>query len=104
MSKHPIFLKNLVKQLLIHGKIKTTLPRAKALKEVIDRIIIRQKKNTVRKSGFTRILKLGHRLGDNAQIALIELVDWQEKVKVEKVKEKKIAKKPKRAVKKKTNE
>lgn len=77
MSKDKI-LKNLARQLLIHGKIKTTESRAKALREVV-----------ARKSGFTRITKLGTRLGDNAPMALVEFVANQKPVTTEtqKVKE-----------------
>lgn len=62
MSKDKI-LKNLARQLLIHGKIKTTESRAKALRKVVGG-----------KNGSMRIIKLGPRLGDNAPMALVEFV------------------------------
>lgn len=97
-------LSNLAASLIIHGRIETTLAKAKALRPFIEKIITLAKKGTLhhrrlalakvrnvdaiqllfndkvgefkdRQGGYTRIYKLGHqRLGDAAEMALIELV------------------------------
>lgn len=97
-------LRNMVTSLLEHGRIKTTLPRAKVLRKYVERIItdaktdglqqrrrahafIRTKETVLklftdiaprfkeRTGGYTRIYKLGIRIGDAAQMALIELIN-----------------------------
>ncbi len=121
--------KNLLRQLIAYGKIKTTEARAKTLQSLTDRIVNRAKVDSVvsrrfllsllppklaekmtknivpvfkkRTGGFTRIIKLGKRLGDNAQVVLIEWVEEITEVKSEKLKvksekeEKKLKKKTK---------
>lgn len=96
-------LRSLVTSLVIHGRIKTTLPKAKALRGVVEKRITIAKKNDLaarrrllsyiynekavkklleeiapkyleRKGGYTRIIKLENRKGDNAAMAIIELV------------------------------
>lgn len=99
-------LYNLSKSLIEHGRIKTTLTRAKALrsfierqitvarnyeqrpqaiynllqsrfqskKAVVNQLIELSKKYQDRPGGYTRVLKLGKRFGDNAEMALIEFV------------------------------
>jgi large subunit ribosomal protein L17 len=91
-------------QLIVHGRIKTTAPRAKELRGVVDRLVntakqddlaarrravrILKDKTVVRKlfedvapglddrdSGYTRILKLGPRPGDGAEQVYLELVN-----------------------------
>lgn len=95
---------NMTKSLIEHGRIETTLDKAKYLRGVIEPLITLGKKGDLaarrlvlsrlhhtdtvhrlfdvispvfkdRKGGYTRILKLGRRRGDNAQMALIEFVD-----------------------------
>ena len=97
-------LRNLVTSLLDHERIKTTAPKAKELKRFADKIITLGKKGTAharrtaaadvrdtavleklfgdvaerfksRPGGYTRIIRVGNRVGDNAEMAYIELVD-----------------------------
>ena len=104
-SSHRLaMLRNMMNSLIAHEAIKTTLPKAKELRKVIEPMITLAKKDTVpnkrlafnrlrnrdsvtklfsdlgprfatRPGGYTRILKMGFRDGDNAPMALIELVD-----------------------------
>lgn len=96
-------LRNMMNSLLRHEAIKTTLPKAKELRRVVEPMITLAKEPTVankrlafnrlrdreivvklfneigpmfkdRKGGYTRILKMGYRVGDNAPLAYIELV------------------------------
>lgn len=100
-------LANMASSLIEHKRINTTVARAKALKTFIEPLITRSKEDTThnrriafkelrdkyavtelfrtisekvadRPGGYTRIIKLGNRLGDNADMALIELVDFNE--------------------------
>jgi large subunit ribosomal protein L17 len=100
-------LSNLACQLIQHKRIVTTLAKAKALRTYVEPLITKSKENTThqrrvvfsylqdkeaikelfdvisakiasRPGGYTRILKLGIRLGDNAEKAMIELVDYNE--------------------------
>ncbi len=95
---------NMVASLIKHEQIKTTLPKAKELRRVADRMITLGKKGSLharrqafsilrddatvkklfdtlagrykdRNGGYTRVLKAGHRYGDCAPMAVIELVD-----------------------------
>ena len=97
-------LRNMMNSLLTHEAIKTTVPKAKELRRVVERMITLSKVDTVanrrlafdrlrdrdvvtklfndlgkrsanRPGGYTRILKMGFRVGDNAPMALVELVD-----------------------------
>lgn len=97
-------LRNLVTSLLEHERIKTTTPKAKELKRFVDKIITLGKKGTpharrtaavdvkspailaklfgdvaerfkTRPGGYTRIIRVGRRVGDNADMSMIELVD-----------------------------
>ena len=97
-------LKNMLNTLIKYEQIKTTLPKAKFLKPQADKIITLGKKNSLqttkqlvsklqdiksankvkktlskryekRSGGYTRIIKAGFRYGDNAPMAIIELVD-----------------------------
>jgi large subunit ribosomal protein L17 len=100
-------LSNLAAQLIAHKRIVTTLAKAKTLRTYIEPLITKAKENTThqrrvvfsylqdkeaiselfgpiaekvagRPGGYTRIIKLGARVGDNAETALIELVDFNE--------------------------
>ncbi|WP_298430148.1 50S ribosomal protein L17 [Ottowia sp.] len=100
-------LRNMMNSLLTHEVIKTTLPKAKELRRVVEPMITLGKEATVanrrlafsrlrdkdvvaklfadlgprfkaRPGGYTRILKMGFRVGDNAPMALVELVDRPE--------------------------
>ena len=100
-------LANMACSLIEHKRIKTTLAKAKALRVYIEPLITKSKKDTThsrrivfsylkqkeaitelfgdisvkvanRQGGYTRILKLSNRLGDNADMAMIELVDYNE--------------------------
>jgi large subunit ribosomal protein L17 len=100
-------LSNLASQLIEHKRIVTTLAKAKALRTYVEPLITKAKDNTThqrrvvfsylqdkeavtelfstvatkvagRPGGYTRIIKLGTRVGDNAETALIELVDFNE--------------------------
>ena len=88
-------LRNMMNSLIEHEVIKTTVPKAKELRRVIEPMITLSKEATVanrrlafdrlfnelgprfkaRPGGYTRILKMGFRVGDNAPMALVELVD-----------------------------
>ena len=104
-SSHRLaMLRNMTVSLLRHEAIKTTLPKAKELRRVVEPIITLAKTNTVankrlafnrlrdreivvklfnvlgprfanRNGGYLRILKMGFRLGDNAPMAYMELVE-----------------------------
>jgi large subunit ribosomal protein L17 len=111
-------LRNLVTNLLEHGRITTTLTRAKAARPVAEKIITLGKRDTLqsrrqaasyimtpqvtqklfseiapkfadRPGGYTRIIAAGHRVGDNAQVAILELVTYELKRKEKKEKTKK---------------
>jgi large subunit ribosomal protein L17 len=106
-SHRRALLSNLTIQLITHKKIVTTLAKAKALRTYVEPLITKAKENTThqrrivfsylqdkdavvelfdtiaariagRPGGYTRIIKLGARVGDNAETALIELVDFNE--------------------------
>ncbi len=107
-SSHRLAMfRNMTNSLLLHEAIKTTLPKAKALRKVFEPIITLGKEPTLanrrlaynrlrdrdmvsklfdvlgpryktRAGGYMRILKFGFRVGDNAPMAIIELVDRPE--------------------------
>ena len=103
-SHRTALLANLAASLLEHEQITTTLPKAKELKPFVDKLITLGKKGDLssrrramskirnyevvkklfdvvspryksRNGGYTRIMKFGHRFGDAADVAVIELVD-----------------------------
>ena len=105
-------LANMSCSLIEHKRINTTETKAKALKRFIEPIITKSKTDTThnrrlvfsslrdkeavsqlfreisvkvgdRPGGYTRIIKMGNRLGDNADMAMIELVDFNEVYKIE---------------------
>ncbi|HWK08379.1 MAG TPA: 50S ribosomal protein L17 [Puia sp.] len=106
-SHRKALMSNLAIQLITHKKIVTTLAKAKALRTYVEPLITKAKENTThqrrivfsylqdkdvivelfgnvatkvagRPGGYTRIIKLGARVGDNAETAMIELVDFNE--------------------------
>ncbi len=103
-SHRKAMLQNMMNSLIEHEAIKTTVPKAKELRKVIEPMITLAKVDTVanrrlafdrlrdrnsvtklfnvlgprsasRPGGYTRILKMGFRVGDNAPMAFVELVD-----------------------------
>jgi large subunit ribosomal protein L17 len=100
-------LRNMMNSLIAHEAIKTTVPKAKELRRVVEPMITLAKESTVanrrlafdrlrdrdsvsklfdvlgprfkaRPGGYTRILKMGFRVGDNAPMALVALVERTE--------------------------
>ena len=100
-------LANMACSLIEHKRINTTVAKAKALKQFVEPLVTKSKVDTThnrpivfsklrqkaavtelfrevatkvgdRPGGYTRIIKLGNRLGDNAEMAMIELVDYNE--------------------------
>lgn len=98
-------MSNMASSLILHKRIETTVAKAKALKKYVEPLITKSKDNTThsrrvvfsylqnkvsvkelfdsvadkvasRPGGYTRIIKLGNRLGDNAETCIIELVDY----------------------------
>lgn len=122
--------RSLLTELFDHGKIETTIAKAKAIVPTIDKVVNFAKKNTVsarrevtkifgsekilnkifndvaprftnRNSGYSRIIRLGERYSDSAKMAILELVEGVEPVKIEtkdtssEIQEKKIEKRSK---------
>ena len=106
-SHRNAMLSNMACSLIKHKRITTTVAKAKALKKFVEPLITRSKDDTTnsrrvvfsnlqdkfavtelfkeisvkvadRPGGYTRIIKTGHRLGDNAEMRFIELVDYDE--------------------------
>lgn len=102
-----LMLSNMAVSLILHKKIKTTVAKAKALRVYVEPIITRSKSDSTharriafadlrdkfavkelfgavspkivnRPGGYTRIVRLGQRVGDGAEMCLIELVDFNE--------------------------
>jgi large subunit ribosomal protein L17 len=73
-SHRRAMLANMASSLILHKRITTTLAKAKALRVYVEPIITKSKDDTT----YTRILKTGTRLGDNAEMCMIELVDFNE--------------------------
>ncbi|WP_339874403.1 50S ribosomal protein L17 [uncultured Algoriphagus sp.] len=100
-------LSNMATSLILHKRISTTLAKAKELKKYLEPLVTRAKEDTThnrrmafaylknkeaiielfgeviakvatRPGGYTRIIKTGFRLGDNAEMCIIELVDFNE--------------------------
>lgn len=105
-SHRQAMFRNQLTSLFQHGRIKTTLAKAKELRPIAERMITRGRQDTVqarrlvgrwvqdktvlrklfedvaprfsdRPGGYTRILKLGPRTGDAAEMAFLELVDFE---------------------------
>ena len=106
-SHRNAMLSNMACSLIKHKRITTTVAKAKALKKFVEPLITKSKDDTTnsrrvvfsnlqdkqvvtelfkeisvkiadRPGGYTRIIKTGHRLGDNAEMCFIELVDYNE--------------------------
>lgn len=106
-SHRNAMLSNMAVSLIKHKRINTTVEKAKALKKFVEPLITKSKDDTThsrrvvfsnlqdkyavtelfqeisqkigdRPGGYTRIIKTGHRLGDNASMCFIELVDYDE--------------------------
>jgi len=100
-------LANMAASLILHKRISTTTAKAKALKTYVEPLITKSKEDSThsrrvvfsylkdktavaelfrdvspkigeRPGGYTRILKTGHRIGDNADMCILELVDYNE--------------------------
>ena len=107
-SHREAMLRNMVTSLLDHERIVTTTPKAKEVRKLADRMITLAKRGDLharrqamavirskavvaklfeelkndyqnRTGGYTRIIKTGNRIGDAASMAIIELVNYQEK-------------------------
>lgn len=132
-SHRKSLLANLASSLIVHKRIETTLAKAKALRSYVEPIISKSKNDSThsrrvvfsvlqdkeavselfrevsgkianRPGGYTRILKTGNRLGDNAEMCIIELVDYNEAMLASKGGEKGKAKRTRRGAKKATTE
>ncbi|UFH55622.1 50S ribosomal protein L17 [Spirosoma sp. KNUC1025] len=106
-SHREAMLQNMASSLILHKRIETTVAKAKELRKFVEPLLTRAKDDTYqnrrvvfqslhdketikelfgtvadkiasRPGGYTRIIKLGNRLGDNAETCLIELVDFNE--------------------------
>ncbi|MCC5920059.1 MAG: 50S ribosomal protein L17 [Cyclobacteriaceae bacterium] len=106
-SHRKAMLANMASSLILHKRITTSVAKAKALKKYVEPLITKAKNDTThsrrmvfsylkkkepvqhlfdevagkianRPGGYTRIIRIGHRLGDNAELCLIELVDYNE--------------------------
>ena len=74
-SHRASMLANMAISLIMHKRITTTVAKAKALKELFGAVA---QKVGDRPGGYTRIIKLGTRQGDAAEVCFIELVDFDE--------------------------
>ncbi len=106
-SHRKAMLANMASSLIIHKRITTTTAKAKALRTYVEPLMTKSKEDSThsrrivfsylkdktavaelfrdispkiseRPGGYTRILKTGHRIGDNADMCIIELVDYNE--------------------------
>lgn len=106
-SHRKAMMANMANSLILHKRITTTLPKAKALRTYVEPLITKSKNDTThsrrvvfsylknketvsilfreisqkvadRPGGYTRVIKLDNRQGDNAEMAFIELVDYNE--------------------------
>ena len=113
-SHRNAMLANMACSLIKHKRITTTVAKAKALKKYVEPLLTKSKNDTTnsrrvvfiylqdkyaitelfkeisvkiadRPGGYTRIIKPGNRLGDNAEMCFIELVDFDENMAKEKV-------------------
>ncbi len=106
-SHRKAMLSNMAGSLILHKKIKTTVAKAKELRKFVEPLITKAKEDTThsrrlvfsalkhkepvkelfgdvaakvadRPGGYTRIIRTGNRLGDNAELCIMELVDYNE--------------------------
>lgn len=106
-SHRKAMLSNMASSLILHKRINTTVAKAKALRTFVEPLLTKSKEDTThnrrtvfsylqnkdvvselfrtvapkiadRPGGYTRIIRTGYRLGDNAEMCLIELVDFNE--------------------------
>jgi large subunit ribosomal protein L17 len=106
-SHRRALLSNMASSLIVHKRISTTLAKAKALRKYVEPLLTKAKTDSThsrrvvfsylqdkesiqelfggvaekiasRPGGYTRILKTGNRMGDNAEMCIIELVDYNE--------------------------
>lgn len=111
-DERKLLFRNLATELILHGRLKTTVAKAKAVKPLIDKLVTKARKATLsarrelaavlpkeaalilvntitprfqnRTSGFSRIIYIGERSGDHAQMVVLEWTE-QEEVRSEKV-------------------
>ena len=112
-SHRKALMSNMASSLILHKRIETTVAKAKALRQFVEPLVTRAKEDTThsrrvvfsylkqkeavselfrtiapkiadRPGGYTRILKMGFRVGDNAPMAYMELVDKAAPVEAEK--------------------
>jgi len=106
-SHRKAMLSNMASSLIMHKRINTTVAKAKALRQYVEPLLTKSKTDTThsrrivfsylqdkesvkelfdevsekiaaRPGGYTRIIKMGNRLGDNAEMCIIELVDYND--------------------------
>ncbi len=125
-------LSNMASSLILHKRIQTTVAKAKALRMYVEPLITKSKDDSThsrrvvfgylknkyavtelfrdvavkvanRNGGYTRILKTGTRLGDNAEMCIIELVDYNENMLAKKEEKAKTTRRSRRGKKKSTD-
>jgi len=128
-SHRKALLDNLVRAIILEESIRTTTPKAKEARRLVERVITKAKANTLsarrivhrtvrdqaalaklfevigprfkaRPGGYTRLVHTGNRVGDNAPMAILELVEKSEKTEAPKAEEKRAEAKPEAAEKK----
>ncbi len=112
-AQRKALMRNLASQIILHEKIETTLPKAKEVRPILERLITKAKVDSVanrrhvakylsnrdkslgklfvelgplyknRQGGYLRIVRLGNREGDNAEMAQIQLIDTDKLTKKE---------------------
>src|SRR5712691_4658415 len=122
-SHRKALLDNLVRAVILEESIRTTTPKAKEARRLVERVITKAKANTLsarrivhrtvrdqaalaklfevigprfkaRPGGYTRLVHTGNRVGDNAPMAILELVEKSEKTEAPPAEEKKAEAKP----------
>jgi large subunit ribosomal protein L17 len=132
-SHRKAMLQNMATSLIMHKRIHTTVAKAKALRTYIEPLLTKSKEDSThsrrivfselqskeavtelfrevsvkiaeRPGGYTRIIKIGNRLGDNAELCMMELVDFNENLLGDKQSKAKPTRKRRSPAKKKTEE